>query len=721
MMNYDWLFRLRRAILVGLVILSTTFMSVADEGMWIPTLLKKYNMDDLQRLGFRLSADDVYSVNHASLKDAVVLFGGGCTGEVISSEGLVLTNHHCGYSSIQSLSSVENNLLKSGFWAKSRSEELYSPSLKVRFLERMEEVTDKITSNLESLSKAQQKEKIQERILSLTQELETDLFTEAVVKPILYGNQYFLYVYKVYKDIRLVGAPPSTIGKFGGDTDNWVWPRHTGDFSMFRIYANTDGSPSEYSDDNIPLKTKTFLKIKLGKLEKGEPTMVIGYPGKTQLYLPSPAINMYQTTSFPTRINIRDIKLSTWKNFMDKDPKIEIQYASKYARTANGWKKWKGAILGLSRFHAIERKKDAEKKFQLWVDSEPERKKSYGSILPRFDSLYAQFAIYNERHIYYQEVVERGADLFQLSTILNSFIHDKDKGILVDQTSLLNKIDKFYNDYNPVVDAEVMMQLLSLYIDSVAPEFYGKSLYKIRDKLNDKYFVKKVYNKSFLLDKESVKDFVVNYSRSERSKLTKDPIFKLKYEMDQTYVFTSFFKYQYINEQIEANQKSYVKALKEMNGRTRFKVDANLTMRVSYGSIEGYSPKDGVIYRPFTSLKGIFEKSQTDIMDYTVPQKLIDLYKSKDFGNYINEEGQVPVAFCASNHTTGGNSGSPVLNRDGYLIGVNFDRCWDGTMSDLMFDPQYCRNIILDIRYVLFLIDKFSNAPNLIDELEIVQ
>ncbi|MDC1107136.1 S46 family peptidase [Prolixibacteraceae bacterium] len=711
---------LRKMMFLGVVILSTSIASIADEGMWIPTLLKKYNMEDLQRLGFHLTAEDIYSVNHESLKDAVALFGEGCTGEVISPDGLLLTNHHCGYSSIQSLSSVEDNLLKDGFWAQKRSDELHSPALKVRFLERMEDVTDKIILDLDTLSKVQQKEKIKERILALTNTMNQKPYTEAIVKPLLYGNQYFLYVYKIYKDIRLVGAPPSSIGKFGGDTDNWVWPRHTGDFSMFRIYANEDGSPNTYSVQNVPLKTKTFFKIKLGKLKVGDPTMVIGYPGKTQLYLPSDAIEMYQNTSFPTRVDVRDVKLTTWKSFMDKDPKVEIQYASKYARTANGWKKWQGAVLGLSRFHAVERKKESEKLFQNWVDANSNRQKEYGDVLSRFDSLYKEFDIYNKRHIYYEEVVERGADLFELSAIMNGFIHDKDKGLAVDTTALLCKIDKFYKDYNPNVDAYVMMELLQLYVDHVSPDYYGKMLFKMKDKLNQDYFIRKVYNKSFLKDPQKVKNFITNYQRSDRSKLTKDSIFKLKHQLDQTYVFTSFFKYQYISQQIQQNLKLYVKALREMNGKSAFKSDANLTMRISYGVIEGYCPKDGVEYSAFTTLKGVWQKSQMDIVDYVAPKKLIDLYESKDYGAYVNAEGEVPVAFSASNHTTGGNSGSPILDRDGYLIGVNFDRCWDGTMSDLMFDPLYCRNIILDIRYVLFVIDKYADAAHLINEMEIV-
>ncbi|MGB0976756.1 MAG: S46 family peptidase [Prolixibacteraceae bacterium] len=705
-----------------LIAVSIPLKSRAEEGMWIPTLLEKYNMQDLQKLGFKLSAKDIYDVNHSSLKDAVVLFGGGCTGEIVSSKGLVLTNHHCGYASIQALSSVENNLLKDGFWAYSQKEELAVPSLKVRFLERMEDVSQIVLKGVDALKdQSKQKELIEERCDALIKQYSKDEFTEVSVKPILYGNQYFMYIYKIYKDVRLVGAPPSSIGKFGGDTDNWVWPRHTGDFSMFRIYATKEGAPANYSADNVPLQSKNHLKIKLGELNEGDPTMVMGYPGKTQLYLPSPAISMYQNVSFPTRISIRDLKLSTWKESMNKDPKVDIQYASKCARTANGWKKWQGAILGLSRFHAIERKQEQEKQFQAWVNEEPNRIAKYGHILSDFDSLYNEFVPYHKRQVFYEEIVERGADIFELCSILNTFIHDKDKGLHVEKKDIIKKLDKFYKDYDPEVDANVLGKLLVLYKQNIDPKYYGESMDKVSRYISKGKFASRLYNKSFLVDSAATKSFIRKYKRKDRDKLTSDPIFHLKYEMDQTYVFTSFFKYQYIKEKISATQKLYVKALQEMNGDQPFMADANLTMRVSYGQIKGYNPKDGVYYSPFTTLKGVYQKSQQSIVDYQAPKKLIALYKEKNYGVYANKNGNLPVAFCASNHTTGGNSGSPVLNVKGELIGVNFDRCWDGTMSDLMFDPRFCRNIILDVRYVLFVIDKYAGATNLIEEMDIVE
>ncbi|QZE15045.1 S46 family peptidase [Halosquirtibacter laminarini] len=711
-----------KQLILAICIFALSWSNVhADEGMWIPTLLEKYNMEDLQKLGFKLSAEDIFSVNHASLKDAVVLFGTGCTGEVISSEGLVLTNHHCGYASIQALSSVEHNYLKQGYWAKGRDQELSANGLKVRFLERMEDVTKKIVSGMDGLNEEVQKDTIQARIQRVVAAEAPNKFREAVVKPILYGNQYFLYVYKVYRDIRLVGAPPSSIGKFGGDTDNWVWPRHTGDFSIFRIYSKPDGSPSDYDENNIPLETKTHLKIKLGDLKPDEPTMVMGYPGTTQLYLPSQAIHMYQDISFPTRISIRDIKLSTWKHFMDNDQKVEIQYASKYAHTANGWKKWQGAILGLSRYDAIQRKKEQEKAFNQWVSQDPNKMKMYGTILSDFDSLYEDFYELDRRNIYYQEVIERGSDIFQLAKTMNNFVRDKDKGEVVDIDAIQKKVALFFKDYNADVDCAVLTKLLNYYFENLTFERKSKYFHHLENSLRKDQFKKRYYDRSFLSDKQKVLDFIANYKRSDRIRLKKDPIFHLKGELDQDYIFNYFFDYQRVNNHIQMNQKLYVKALKEMNGDRRFKVDANLTMRIAYGKVEGYSPKDGVVYEAFTTLKGVYQKSQTDIADYQAPAKLISLYKDKNYGDYANSKGEMPVAFCASNHTTGGNSGSPVLNRDGYLIGVNFDRCWDGTMSDLMFDPTYCRNIILDIRYVLFVIDKFADAPHLIEEMDIVR
>jgi len=697
------------------------FSAAAKEGMWIPTLLQKYNIEEMQQMGFKLTADDIYSVNHASMKDAVVIFGSGCTGEVISPDGLLITNHHCGYSSIQKHSSVEHDYLTNGFWAMNREEELPNPDLTVKFLVRMDDVTEQILDSVTNkMTESEQQARIAENTAKIEKEATEGTDYTAVVKPLFYGNQYFVYVYEVYKDVRLVGAPPSAIGKFGGDTDNWMWPRHTGDFSVFRIYAGKDNKPAEYSPDNVPYKPKKFFPINMKGVKKGDFTMVFGYPGKTEEYLPSQAVNLIMTQSDPEKVAIRTAKLRIMAADMETDRAVRIQYASKYARTSNSWKRWQGEVTGLKRMGAVERKQQGEKIFSEWLSTTSSRKEKYGNILPRFEELYAEFAPYQRADDYYTEVVTRGTDIFSLAGKFDRIRRlaelDATGRLEVAIPELKEELISYFKDYNQSTDVKVFAALLTMYVKDLSKDWVPEEL----SRLSSEKLVK-IYQKSVLTDEKALNEMLNDFDTGNVKKLEKDPVMQLYRALRNTYETKVESRYRELNDSIKANQKMYMAGLLEMNADKRMMADANFTLRVAYGKVEGYNPRDGVHYNYYTTLKGIMEKDNPDVYDYDVPDQLKKLYQQKNFGSYTNGDGQVPVAFCASNHTTGGNSGSPVVDAEGNLVGVNFDRTWEGTMSDIMFDPDQCRNIMLDIRYALFIIDKFAGAGYLLDEMELVR
>ncbi len=713
---------MKKFVLQVLIVLASLQLS-AKEGMWIPTLLEKYNIEEMQQMGFKLTAQDVYDVNNASMKDAVVLFGRGCTGELISDEGLLITNHHCGYGQIQSHSSVEHDYLTNGFWAMNKDEELPNSGLTVSFLERMEDVTDKVLANTSELSENAKEDKIKENTAGIVKEATEDGKYSASVKPLFYGNQYFLYVYKVYRDVRLVGAPPSAIGKFGGDTDNWMWPRHTGDFSIFRIYADENNEPADYSPDNVPFKPKKFFPVSMKGVQPGDFTMVFGNPGTTMEYWPHQAVDVTMNQREPDRIMLRDKKLEIIGADMQLDPKIRIQYAAKYASISNAWKKWQGEIKGLKRLNAIQKKKDFEEDFKNWAQKDGSWETAYKPVFDNFETLYSEYAPIIRARDYYSEVVLRGVELFQQAKKLNSIIlnieNNQDKKVEAQREIIARSLDGFFKNYNQATDEKLFAELMPVFIQNLDKEYLPNEVVETFSKLKQDQLVAKLYRKSILTDREKLEDLLKNGKEKQLLKLRKDPIIGMFNALNFLYETKISPRVKEIEQQIDASMKTYVAGLMEMKKDEAFYPDANLTLRVAYGKVEGYEPLDGVEYKYYTTLTGIMEKDNPAIYDYDVPDRLKELYRNKDFGQY-EVNGTVPMCFTASNHTTGGNSGSPVVNGNGELIGVNFDRCWEGTMSDIMYDPEVCRNISLDIRYALFIIDKFAGAGYLLDEMQLV-
>ncbi len=712
---------------IGLFIISIFISSgflAAKEGMWIPLFLEKYNLHEMQEMGFELSASDIYDINTASMKDAVVVFGGGCTGELISGKGLLMTNHHCGYRQIQSHSSIETDYLTQGFWAMSKDEELPNPGLSVRFLEYMEDVTDEVLEGTEILETDKREERINRNINQIERKASEKgkYFTQ--VKPLFYGNQYFLYVYKVYSDVRLVGAPPSSIGKFGGDTDNWMWPRHTGDFALFRIYAGKDNEPAGYSPDNVPFKPKKYFPVSLEGIKPGDFTMVFGNPGSTMQYIPSHEVDIIMNQRDPDRIAIRDKKLEIIGNDMGSSPVIRIQYSAKHATISNAWKKWQGEIVGLKRLDAVNKKLAFEENFKHWAKSEGRWEFEYQQVFENFDSLYTNYQDIVKASDYYSEIVLRGVEIFELASRLNNLINNLENGqekfADAHRKAIAVRIPLFYKDYNQPTDEKLFESLLPMLYEQLPPDYVPGYLQEIVNDLGKENMVDKIYRKSILSDKQKLEALIEDGNQQELLKLRNDPVVKLYNHLN--FHYSTYIKpvLDIIDNEINRNMKIYMAGIMEMKKGEPLYPDANLTLRVAYGKIEGYEPKDGVEYKYYTTLEGIMEKDNPEIYDYNVPQRLRELFKNKDYGIYQSEEGYLPVCFTASNHTTGGNSGSPVVNSKGHLIGVNFDRAWESTMSDIMYDSEMSRNIAIDIRYALFIIDKYAGAGYLLDEMELV-
>jgi hypothetical protein len=715
---------MKRILVLILTIHSIFYALEAKEGMWIPILLEKYNFAEMQQMGFKLTAQDIYDVNKASMKDAVVIFGGGCTGELISGDGLLITNHHCGLGQVQRHSSVEHDYLTNGFWAMNRGEELPNPGLTVSFLEYMEDVTEKVLDGTSDLTDEEKERKIQNNILKIRKESEKEGIFSAQVKPLFYGNQYFLYVHKVYRDVRLVGAPPSAIGKFGGDTDNWMWPRHTGDFTLFRIYAGKDNEPAEYSPDNVPFHPKKFFSVSIKGVKEGDFTMVFGNPGTTMQYIPSHEVAIIMNQRDPERVKIRDKKLEIIGADMEKDAKVRIQYTSKYQGISNAWKKWQGEIKGLKRLDAVTKKQEFEKEFKDWAVSANLWESVYKPVFGNFDSIYAVYGKYIKAADYYSEIVNSGTDIFSLATqanlLLNAAENKQTEQLASLKKSMNRSIPGIFKNYNKATDEKLFAGLLPMLADGISEEFLPAGFKSKINTTTENELIEKYYRKSLLTDTLFWKKMLEEKSDKLILKLRKDPVFvlynqlKMKNETDIAPVVAL------ANKAITENMKIYMAGIMKMKKGQPLYADANLTLRVSYGKVEGYQPVDGVYYRHFTTLKGIMEKDNPAIYDYDVPDRLKELYEKKDFGRY-ESDGSVPVCFVASNHTTGGNSGSPVVNGNGELIGINFDRVWEGTMSDIMFDPEVCRNISLDMRFVLFIVDKYAGAGYLLDEMKIVE
>lgn len=710
---------MNRKIFVVISFFILVLSARADEGMWIPTLLKKYNIEDMQAKGLKLSAEDIYSVNSSSLKDAIVIFGGGCTGEVVSDQGLVFTNHHCGYGAIQYHSSVEHDYLTDGFWAMDKAEELYTPGLKVTFLVRMEEVTEQVLKGVkDKLTEEERNEIIKENIDKIKEEATAGTHYEAVVKPFFYGNQYFLFVNEIFRDIRLVGAPPSAIGKFGGDTDNWMWPRHTGDFSVFRIYASQDNKPAEYSEDNVPYQPKKHLKISMKGVNKGDFTFVFGYPGSTMQYLTSHAVSLISEISNPHKIKLREMRLDVMNAEQAKDPAVRIQYASKNARVSNAWKKWIGENKGLKRLNAIEVKKQSETDFLKWASADKKRADKYSGLITEFGELYGQLEKYTLPRDYYRESM-MAIELFRFASgfekLISNLSDENTDNDEFDSESYVERVNSFFKDYYKPIDQQIAVKMLETYAKNIVSEFHPAFLVEKAGEIEA--IVNELYASSVYLDKDRLVNAINNPTKENIEQLKNDKAYAMVMQVNGIYDEKIKPEYDRINHEIQGLYRTYMAGIMEMENDKKLYPDANFTLRVAYGNVEPYYPRDGVKYKHYTTLTGIMEKDNPEIYDYDVPQKLRDLYANKDYGKY-GVDGELPVCFIATNHTTGGNSGSPVLDAEGNLIGLNFDRCWEGTMSDIMFDPAMCRNITIDIRYLLFLVDKFAGATHLIEELE---
>ncbi|HQK70768.1 MAG TPA: S46 family peptidase [Bacteroidales bacterium] len=713
-------------LILILAIFISTFLR-ADEGMWIPLLIEKYNIKIMQEKGFKLSAEDIYSVNRACMKDAIVIFGGGCTGEMISPEGLLITNHHCGYGQIQRHSTLEHDYLTNGFWAMSREEELPNPGLTVTFLKWMEDVTEQVLKGVtESMSPDERDRVINQNISEIRKKAVEGTNYSAVVRPFFMGNQYFLFVNETFRDVRLVGAPPSAIGKFGGETDNWIWPRHTGDFSLFRVYADKNNKPADYSKDNVPYKPAYYFPISLKGVKEGDFTMVFGYPGSTSQYVPSFHIDMVKNYLNPKMIEIRTKKIDIMEAAMASDPLVRIQYSAKKSGIANSWKRWIGENQGLEKMNVIARKQEYEKRFTEWVNKDKSRVERYGNILPRYRELYEKFREYYFVNNYTNEVVN-GIEALGISRNINQLIslYEADaepERIKEVKKRLVSDAESIFRDYDLPTDQKLFVAMMEMYGKNLGERWLAPEYKRIREMCKGDFgsLAGKIYPKSPFTSRERFISFVNGFSKNSIKKAKSDIFYLLANDIADFLSRNVRDELTRINSEIQQLNRIYMAAQMEFEPDRVFYPDANSTLRVTYGQVKGYFSRDAVYFTHYTTLKGIMEKDNPEIYDYNVPEKLRELYRKRDFGRYT-QDGEVPVCFIANNHTTGGNSGSPVINAEGHLIGVNFDRAWEGVASDMAFNPEQSRNISLDIRYALFIIDKFAGAGYLLKEMTIIE
>lgn len=700
-------------------------LAKADEGMWLPLLLEKMNEKHMKSLGMKMSAKDIYSINSGSLKDAIVSFNGGCTGEIISSKGLILTNHHCGFDAIQNHSTLDHNYIRDGFWAGDYGQEIPNQGMFVTFIVRIEDVSKQALSGVNpSMTESERQSAIDKNINEIKKVAKKESYQDGFVRGFFEGNQYYLFITETYKDIRLVGAPPSSIGNFGKDTDNWMWPRHTGDFSMFRIYSTKDNKPAEYSADNVPYTPKRSLAISLDGVAEGDFTMVFGFPGRTNQYLHSAAVEQIMKVNDPAKIGIREKALAVIDGYMRKDEQIKIQYAAKYAGVQNSYKKWQGEVLGLTSTNAIGKKKTYEAEFQKRVNANPQWKTQYGALLGDLETAYAELKPHGYARDYYLEIVSK-IELLSVANWINSLktAYDKDgeKGYVTRLEQVKGMLAGLYGEYNAEVDQQLFKTLMSMYVKDQEDIYQSPFLKKwLKENGNEMEKVSTKLYEETILHNEKKTMLLLKQSLNEVMEfIKKDKTIELYKDLVSTYSNQVAKKLNEIQARINKLNRSYMQAQIDVFKEKMFYPDANSTLRVTYGKARGYNPRDAVKFDFYTYLDGVMDKYKPGDYEFDVPEKLRTLYKTKDYGQY-GSGGKMPVCFIAMNHTTGGNSGSPALDAYGNLVGLNFDRVWEGTMSDINYDPSICRNIMVDIRYVLFIVDKYAGASHLVKEMKLV-
>lgn len=710
---------MKRISLLLLLVISTFFRASAEEGMIIPSLIKAFE-NDMQAMGMKLSAEDIYSVNSSSIKDAVLHFGGGCTAELVSSQGLLLTNHHCGFSQVQSHSSLENDYIKYGFWAKSKDQELTNLGLTASRIVRIEDMTKLVFNGTEGLTGEEYYKRIESNIETLIRDATTGNHYEADIKEFNYGNDYYMIVKEVFKDVRLVGAPPSSVGKFGGDTDNWVWPRHTGDFSVFRIYAGADNKPAEYSENNKPYTPLHYFPVSMNDRVPGEFTMVYGFPGSTEQHLSSDHLQYIMDTERPARIAMREKSLGVIDAGMRSSDLIRIKYASKQARIANGWKKWIGQIGGLQTVNAIQIKLDREKAYYDMAATKTEWQAKYGGIVSAMNDLVAK---YKESDFAYAMAVEYmyvGPEIFKRTRGMDKFVREFEAippNEMEEEIEILRSgADGFFKNYDVGVDRNVFLKITEEYIKRM------KDIGTI-DLLNgsSEELANDIFENSVLVDEARFAEFLTTLNDSTMNDFKEnDPAYVLWSALSENFGVEVIPEVREFKGRMNDLLAVYVEGKLEMFPDAKHWPDANSTMRISYGKLEGSAPHDGMEYTEHTTLEGILTKNNSGNADFELLPEFRTLAESKDYGNY-SQDGELWICFTSSNHTTGGNSGSPVIDSEGNLMGLNFDRSWESTMSDFMFDADRCRNITVDIRYVLWIMDKYAGASNLVDEMTLVK
>ncbi len=714
---------MKRLVSIFIALVISFNMSLrADEGMWLLPLLEQLNMGKMTELGLELSAEEIYSLNQPSIKDALVIFGGGCTAEIVSSQGLLLTNHHCGYGTIQSHSTVEHDYLKDGFWAMSKDEELANPGLSVTFLVRIEDVTDRVlkdvTNDMTERERADTINSVREEIIN---EATEGTHYRANVNSFFGGNNYYLLVYEIYNDVRLVGAPPSSIGKFGHDTDNWEWPRHTGDFSVFRVYMGPDGKPAEYSEDNVPLKPRYYLPVSAKGIDENDFAMILGYPGGTQRYMTSYGVDEVLTITHPNRIKIRGIRQEILMADMMADPKVNIQYASKYSGSSNYWKFSIGQKQGLERLNVKGKKETIEKRFTEWVNKNMERKELYGDALELIKTSIEGRAEYNNAQQYLSECLLRGTELPSMARnaqgLLSALAGDDEQEIDEAVRRLKQRAEGFYKDYNPPTDRKATKAMIKVFKEDIDPVYWPDFVVQIDEEFGgdvDKY-VDYMFDNSIFTTEDKLMNFLADL---DAEKLENDPA--LKNGMDIMMVYRDLMqKSGEFNINLEKGRRLYIAGLRDMDPELVSYPDANFTMRLTYGSVLPYQPKDAVIYKHYTTMEGVMEKYVPGDYEFDLPDRLIELYEQKKFGKYADPAGHMPICFLTNNDITGGNSGSPVINGKGELIGLAFDGNWEAMSGDVAFEPDLQRCINVDIRYVLWIMDIYAGAGHLVEEMDI--